>query len=86
MNESEAYDYGQYETYEDALIVAKKIVDDFFIHNWEKGITPIDLLAQYCLYGEDPIILPHPDDERWFSARVYAEISTVEICNRLENQ
>lgn len=39
MAESEAYDYGQYNTYEEALIAAKAIVDEFFEFNWRGGIT-----------------------------------------------
>ncbi len=30
MDEFEVYNHGQYDTYEDALISAKAIVDDFF--------------------------------------------------------
>lgn len=87
MDESEAYDHGQYDTYEDALMAAKAIVDEFFEHNWTTGITPESLIGQYSLYGEDPIILPieHGKFER-FSARTYANISAVEICRKLENK
>lgn len=58
MDELEAYNQGQYKTYEDALIAAKAIVDEFFEHNWKSGVTADYLLGQYSLYGEDPIILP----------------------------
>lgn len=34
MDESEAYNHGQYDTYEDALNAAKAIVDDFLEDNW----------------------------------------------------
>lgn len=86
MDEAEAYDHGNYETYEDALIAAQAIVDEFFEHNWKKGITPDDLIGQYSLYGEDPIILPNEHGELdLFSAREYAKISSVEICRKLEN-
>jgi hypothetical protein len=69
------------------LIAAKAIVDEFFEHDWKRGITPDYLLGHYCLYGEDPIILPdeHGKHER-FSARTYANISSVEICRKLENK
>ena len=33
-DESEAYNHGQYETYAEALIGAKAIVDEFLKHNW----------------------------------------------------
>ena len=87
MDESEAYNHGQYDTYEDAVIGAKAIVDEFFEHNWKPGVTIGYLLGQYGLYGEDPIILPdeHGKHES-FSARAYANISSAEICRKLENK
>ena len=87
MDESEAYNHGQFETYEDALIAAKAIVDEFFEQNWERGIKPDYLLAQYSLYGEDPVILAGEHAEnKSFSARTYASTSAVEICRKLENK
>lgn len=87
MDESEAYNHGDYDTYEEALIAAKAIVDDFFEHNWETGITPESLIGQYCLYGDEPIILPDEHGElESFSARTYAKISAGEICRKLENK
>ncbi|MGM0934592.1 MAG: hypothetical protein ACQEWD_14230 [Bacteroidota bacterium] len=87
MDESEAYNHGEYDTYEDALKAAKAIVDEFMKHNWTSGIKPESLVGQYSLYGDDPIILPneHGKHER-FSARTYAKISAVEICRKLENK
>lgn len=87
MDESEAYNHGQYDSYEDSLIAAKAIVDEFFEHNWKSGITPDYLIGQYYLYGEDPIILPNEFGElEGFSAHTYANISAVEICRKLENK
>lgn len=86
-DESEAYDYGEYATYEEAEIAAKAIVDEFFESNWKPGIRLDELLGQYSLYGEDPIILPNePGENERFSARAYADISAVEICRKLENK
>ena len=73
MEESEAYDYGQYETYEEAVIAAKAIVRAFFADNWESGLTAEELLGQYCSYGKDPVILPNePGEHPAFSAWTYA--------------
>lgn len=86
-DESEAYNYGQYETYEDALIAAKSIVDEFFVHNWKIGIDPDYLIGQYSLYGEDPIILPNEHGKHEsFSAWNYANCIAAEICRKLENK
>ncbi len=82
-DESEAYDHGSYPTYEAAVIAAKAIVDEFLNQNWKPGIEPDDLLSQYSLYGEDPVILPNePGEHERFSARKYAEGSVAEICRK----
>ena len=57
-DESEAYDYGEYASYEEAENAAKEIVQEFFKQNWEKGMDAESLLALYGLYGEDPVVLP----------------------------
>ena len=87
MDESEAYDYGQYNTYEEAENAAKAIVKEFFEHNWSKGMTTDSLVGQYCLYGEDPIILPIDNTKgKHFSARDYASEIAGTICMKLENE
>lgn len=85
MDESEAYNLGQYETYEDAIVVAKAIVDDFFVHNWKSGVEAKYLLEQYYQFGEDPIILPNePGENLSFSARTYAQENYKIICENIE--
>ena len=87
MDESAAYNHGQFPTYEEAVIAAKAIVDEFFEQNWKSGLTPDYLSSLYCLYGEDPIILPNEHGEHEsFSAWTYASSSAVEICRKLENK
>ncbi len=85
MDESEAYNTGEFETYGDAVIAAKAIVDEFFEHNLKSGISPDQLGVQYALFGDDPIILPnvHGEHER-FSAHTYANIREEEICRKME--
>ena len=86
-DESEAYNHGQYETYEEALAVAKAIVDEFLVHNWKKGSTENELIVQFLFYGEDPIILPNGHGEQEsFSARKYVVTRAAEICRKLEAQ
>mgnify|MGYP001185009316 CR=1 FL=1 len=84
-DESEAYDHGSYSTYDEAERAAKKIVDEFLEQNWQRGMKPGILLANYALFGEDPIILPNdqPNSKR-FSGSTYAEESAKLICQRLE--
>jgi hypothetical protein len=87
MDESEAYNFGQYETYEDALAGAKAIVDEFIEQYWRPETKPDEFLVGFALYGEEPIILPNePGDHERFSARTYIESRVVEICNRIDNK
>lgn len=87
MDESEAYNHGQFETYEEALAEAQKIVDEFFEHNWEAGVTSDYLQGLYTLYGEDPVILPNePGKNERFSAWTYARVSAEKACRKMENK
>lgn len=86
-DETEAYNHGQYESYAEALIAAKAIVDEFFETNWKPGIKADDLLGQYAIYGEDPIILPNePGEDKRFSAHTYAKSSVEKFYNNLDNK
>lgn len=85
--ESEAYNHGCYDTYEEAEIAAKAIINEFLEHNWSRGMNPDVLIAQYCLYGEDPVIIPEQNTvNKKFSGRDYANEIAETICWRLENE
>ncbi|MBK7559084.1 MAG: hypothetical protein IPI54_12905 [Chitinophagaceae bacterium] len=58
MDEDEAYNSGQFETYAEALIQAKVIVDRFLDEQWKKGITPVELDLAYTSFGEDLLLFP----------------------------
>lgn len=83
--ESEAYNHGWYDTYEEAEIAAKAMVNEFLEHNWSRGMNPDVLIAQYCLYGEDPVIVPadNPANKK-FSARDYVNEIAESYCKKLE--
>lgn len=83
--ESEAYNHGWYDTYEEAEIAAKALVNEFLEHNWSRGMNPDVLIAQYCLYGEDPVIVPadNPANKK-FSARDYVNEIAESYCKKLE--
>jgi guanosine-3',5'-bis(diphosphate) 3'-pyrophosphohydrolase len=83
-DESEAFDYGGYCTYEEAENAAKAMVKEFLELNWSRGITPDKLIASFCMYGEDPNILPADTAGRHFSAREYASEIAGTICRKLE--
>ncbi len=53
--------------------------------NWKKGKTAEDLLAEYAMFGEDPITLPiEHSDLPSFSARTYAVEIHETICKKLQ--
>lgn len=86
-DESEAYNHGSYDTYEEAEIAAKDIVNEFLEQNWSRGMNPIILIAQYSLYGEDPVIVPAENPAgRKFSGREYANEIAESICLRFEDE
>ncbi len=86
-DESEAYNHGLYDTYEEAEIAAKAIVNKSLEHNWSRGMNPDILIAQYCLYGEDPVIITAENPaSRKFSGREYANEIAKTICRYLEDE
>ena len=87
MDESERYTAGEFETADEAIAVAKKIVDDFLDtartecqQKLESGerVTAEELHSQYCGFGEDPFIVSE-DKSVTFSAWTYAEQRCEEI-------
>ncbi len=73
MDDSEAYDEGSYDTYDEALLAAHKVVRRSLEQLWQPGVTLAQLITQYVMYGEDPGIIPEgPDTGPIFSARDYA--------------
>lgn len=86
-DESEAYDFGEYATYEDASLKAQSIVDEFLVHTWKIGTSPEDLLVQFAFYGDDPVILPNePGVLESFSATTYVKTAAADICSNLESK
>ncbi len=80
-DETSSYDHGSYETYEDAVIAAKKIVEEYFVDECKPGRTAGDLMASFAMYGEDPVVIPgEPRKGEIFSPRDYAEEYVKELC------
>jgi hypothetical protein len=79
-DESEAYNFGEFDTYEEALLGAQSIVDEFLEHNWKSGITADELIVKFLQFGDDPIIVPNPEEVERFSARTYANQVCESIC------
>jgi len=80
-DEASSFDHGNYETYEDAIIAAKKIIEEFFVGECYSGRTVGDLMASFAMYGEEPVVLPdEPPNGKNFSPRNYAEEYVNQIC------
>jgi hypothetical protein len=56
MDKSMRYSAGTFETYEEAVALAKAIVDDYLEPRAHSGITANALFTSYRQYGEDPFI------------------------------
>jgi hypothetical protein len=86
MDESYRYTAGEFETADEAISFAKKIVDDCLAHllpQYQKQLRQKDLTAEglhayYRGFGEDPFIMGDP-----FSAWTYAEQRCEEIVKEL---
>lgn len=69
---------GEYDTAEEALVCAKKIVDTYLTATYRSGMSANKLYEQYVTFGEDPYI--EGPARLGFSAREYARTRTAEIC------
>jgi len=75
MDEDEAYNHGQFDTYQEARKAAEQIVDDYFKNEYKPGMTLQQLQGSgYTMYGDKPVIvLPDGTYDSTFSAWAYAE-------------
>ncbi len=72
-DESHRYEFGKFNSLNDARNAAMKIVDDFLIEYKDKVNDEKELSALHFQVGEDPFIL-NDDPNNPFSARTYAGI------------
>ncbi|HAN78749.1 MAG TPA: hypothetical protein DCQ31_13795 [Bacteroidales bacterium] len=75
MDESETYLTGNYETAEEAVNAAKKIVEEFLLQLLEQGTEPDQLYQIFLNFGEDPMVIStNPNLEApFFSSTTYAQ-------------
>ena len=83
MDEDERYKAGDFDSLDDAITAAKKIVDDFLLSVYRKrpGISPEELYTEYKRSGEDPWIHPNYSS---YNSWDYAEYRCNEICGYQE--
>ena len=84
QDESHTYKQGEYETYEQALTVAKAIVDDFLVQDFKAGMSAKQLYERYRAFGEDPRIVGKVPGFLCprFSAWRYAKQRCSKMCRR----
>ncbi len=78
MDEESRYRAGFFASYEEALAVAKAIVDEFLERCHRPGMTSKELYQGYVGFGEDPFIIPSGATP--FSAWEYARTRCMELC------
>jgi hypothetical protein len=85
MVPDEEWSLGVFDTSEEALEAAKRLVDDSLRENWKPGMTPAVLFLRYQTFGDDPAIYVEGggDGAPPFSAWTYAESRAVELCATL---
>lgn len=80
MDQSEHYVAGVFENADDALRLARKIVEDS-LPAYRPGMTAGQMLEAYKGFGDDPFIVPEADAGH-FSGWEYAAQRCKEICAR----
>ena len=84
MDEDERCELGEYATFEEAVGVSQKIVEDFFADT-EPGQTAKQLYDGYVMYGDDPWIVAFGGADqppKRFSAWAYAKEYANRICKQ----
>jgi hypothetical protein len=73
MDASERVHLGAFETYEEALAEAKRIVETSVRESWGKGLSAEEIYRRYQMFGDDPFIIPGRGFSAWRYAREFAE-------------
>lgn len=79
MDETERYELGTFETCEEAINACKKIVDEYLMSAYKKGMMSNELYESYLMFGEDPFIVCE-DNHCTFSAWDYAKKKCGAVC------
>lgn len=79
QEEHERYELGAFATYEEALAVCRRIVDEFLDRQYAPGMAGDCLYELYVSFGEDPFISPRGPEPR-FSAWSYARQQCDGLC------
>ena len=84
LDKDNRYSIGRYSSYDEALGVAKSIVDGCLSKYIDQGKSADEALLNWSLHGEDPVIRPQPPGGiEHFSARNYARQRAADIIDGL---
>lgn len=80
-DESERVASGEFATLAEAVAKAVEIVDDYLYSAYTPGMTGDELMASYCMFGEDPFIIDTESQSSkvLFSAREYAAVESNKV-------
>ena len=81
-DESARVPLGVYNTLAEAVSKAVEVVDDYLKSAHTPGMSAGDLMASYCLFGEDPFIIDtdSTSSKVHFQAREYARVQSEVVC------
>ena len=79
MDEGERHPYGEFESYEEAVAAARRMVDEDLHELHAAGLSPESLFDQYTHFGRDPFVVPDDGVQR-FSAWDYARERSRRVC------
>lgn len=82
MDDDEAYELGSFTTLEAAIVVARKVVDDYLTSVLTPEITAEELLKSYKRFGDDPFVVGAGSESIGFSAWTYAAQRSAALTKR----
>lgn len=86
MDKSERYKNGDYSSEREAVLVCRKIVDDYLLSAYKSGMTADQLYESYKNFGDDPFIRGVDESGTGFSAWTYAEKRSHEIVDEKKSR
>lgn len=84
MDQSEEYNSGNFDTYEEAVTKCKAILDDFLESAYQPNDTADQLYGTYTQYGETPLIWG--DNLGNFDSNIYARERCEQIVKRHQSR
>jgi hypothetical protein len=79
QDETERYEYGIFDSYDEAVLACQRLVDAYLARQFLRGMSAADLYRLYTTFGEGPFIRPEHEGYR-FSAREYARLRCELLC------